>query len=500
MVQAAGRRVLNMPYDREPSSATAGFEVMKHPAVQAFMTKARTDVDISSRQNLIREKVTNVTDKVRDLDQGLILASDASPYEAIAKKDFPSVRVGLLRFSNVLIKISDYKRLRDRNEVFIDPVDIANLKKAAGSLSFALPGAGVTSDAVSKTKTFFRSTVFDIFQDESLTCQGVTLYATLVDLMRRSESVVSRDGCEGIILDRGKKSPIDATPLKDEIFIPIDPGYFDVDNDSEKRIFVTDSLRIQDVFSEEGSNTECFSRLMSAMEHILVAHIIRCAHLNDPTSTGNMHVIVDGPLAIFGEAARFHRGIMALLDEIRRDCRSKGMNGPLVIGVSKTGKIVEHALMIERILQYESGNEEQGVFRDKKREGTFLLPIDDEYRYSIIEANLTNHSDNFGKDTYYGQTFIVRTSRGKIFDVTLAYPFGKKEKVDGIEFRDAKMNLDYYGDDLNRMLSLIEMMQTDLFANALIPIHLAHRYASIAHAPGGRSLDAFVRDALKIGR
>lgn len=62
------------------------------------------------------------------------------------------------------------------------------------------------------------------------------------------------------------------------------------------------------------------------------------------------------------------------------------------------------------------------------------------------------------------------------------------------------MDLKHYGADLSRMISLIEMMQTDLFANALIPIHLAHRYASIAHAPGGRSLDAFVRDALKISR
>lgn len=50
------------------------------------------------------------------------------------------------------------------------------------------------------------------------------------------------------------------------------------------------------------------------------------------------------------------------------------------------------------------------------------------------------------------------------------------------------------------MVSLIEMMQTDLFTNALIPVHLAHRYASIAHSPGGRSLDAFVREALRKNR
>ena len=114
------------------------------------------------------------------------------------------------------------------------------------------------------------------------------------------------------------------------------------------------------------------------------------------------------------------------------------------------------------------------------------------------DPDTTEHSDNFGKDTYYGQTFIVRTSKSKIFDVTLAYPFERKTDIDGKPFRDAKVDLKYYGDDLDRMLSLIEMMQTDLFQNALIPVHLAHRYASIAHSPAGRSLDAFVREALRL--
>ena len=220
-----------------------------------------------------------------------------------------------------------------------------------------------------------------------------------------------------------------------------------------------------------------------------LAHMIRCAHKSDPTITGNLFVIVeDGPLAIFGEAARFHRGIMSLLHEVRADCRKMGMPGPLVFGVCKTGKVVEHARLIERILQYE--------LDDLPRKGTFLLPIDDDYRYTIIQPSDSDHSDNFGKDTYYGQTFIVRTSKGKIFDTTLAYPFDKKTEIDGKPFRDAKVDLKYYQDDLDRMLSVVEMMQTDLFQNALIPVHLAHRYASIAHSPAGRSLDAFVREAL----
>jgi hypothetical protein len=425
---------------------------------------------------------------VSDLAQGIILASDASPYEAIAKEEFPSVRVGLLKFSNVVIRVADYRRLRDRNDLFVDPVDIANLKKSANSMSFGLPGAGITSDDIPKSKNLFRRRVFDIFQASQFAFGNEKLYDTLVDLIRRAGSVIRRDGRETIEFNRTKKSPIDGVIPAANISVPLNPGYVDLDGDVHKRVYVTDALRVHEAFINEGSNVECFGRLMSAMEHILLAHLIRCAHRTDPTATGNLYVIVDGPLAIFGEAARFHRGIMSLLYEVRTDCLKLGMPGPLVIGVSKTGKVVEHSRQIERILQYAPD--------DTPRTGTFVLPVDDQYRYSLIQPSETDHSENFGKDTYYGQTFIVRTSKAKVFDITLAYPFARKMDIEGQPFRDAKVGLKHYKGDFDRMLSLVEMMQTDLFQNALIPIHLAHRYASIAHSPAGRSLDAFVREAL----
>jgi hypothetical protein len=65
----------------------------------------------------------------------------------------------------------------------------------------------------------------------------------------------------------------------------------------------------------------------------------------------------------------------------------------------------------------------------------------------------------------------VRTSKAKVFDITLAYPFERKTDIEGQPFREAKVNLKHYAGDLDRMLSLVEMMQTDLFQNALIPIH-----------------------------
>jgi len=500
-----------MPYNNERSTASGGFDVLNDPAVRAFLDSVEVVRDHSDRIGYIRQQLLNVSHLVHELATGTILASDASPYESVARKDIPSVRLGVVKFSNVVIFVDQYLRLRDRNEVFVDPVDIARLKKESNHSKVILPGAGITRRDQPKSKSFFRATVFnDIFNSPDFACLGVSLYDTFCELLRKSGrpdaentpprpgregekvvgSVIVKDGAEWI--EFARKSPIDGTPLKNRLLVPLNPGYLDIDGDPAQRVYVTDALRIQEVFSEQGSNMECFNRLMSVLEHLLIIHIIRASHLSDPSIVANMNVIVDGPLAIFGEAARFHRSIMAILSEIRADCQSRRMRGPVVMGVSKTGKVVEHAHLIENILMRDEA--------DEPLEGTFILPVSDEYRGMFISPDEIDTTKNFGDETYYGQTFLVRTSRKKVFDVTLAYPFSRKTPVNGVPFRDAKVDLANYGDDISHMVSVIEMMQTDLYQNALIPVHLAHRYASIAHSPGGRSLDRFVREVLSIRR
>lgn len=497
-----------MPYSNERASAGGGFDVLNDAEVQRFINSVQTVKDHSGKIDFIRDKLVNVSHLVRELTEGVVMASDASPYESVVRKDFPSVRVGVIKFSNVLIFVEQYKRLRDRNSAFVDPAAIADLKRKSNQSKVILPGAGITHEDYPKTKSFFRASVFDgIFKADQFMCRGITLYDTFVELLRRSGkndgpvggpqpygegaqaigSLVIRDGREGI--EFKNRSPIDGEALTGKLFVPIDPGYVDIGNDPSRRVYVTDALRVQEVFNEEGGNTECFNRLMSVLEHLLVVHIIRCSFESDPSIVANMNVIIDGPLAIFGEAARFHRSIMSLLHDIRLKCKAEGKRGPIVMGISKTGKVVEHAQLIEHLLTRDHDGE--------PLEGTYVLPVSDEYRTTFIEPDKMETGKNFGDETYYGQTFLVRTSRNKIFDVTLAYPFPRKGPINSVPFKHAKVDLANYDDDISHMVSVIEMMQTDLFQNALIPIHLAHRYASIAHSPGGKSLDRFIREVLE---
>jgi hypothetical protein len=355
----------------------------------------------------------------------------------------------------------------------------------------ALPGAGIFRAGTATSRCLLRERIFESFFNPNLTSGGDTLFDTFVDLIRRMGNIVTQGGNEGILFRAGRPSPATNALLEKELFVPISPGYVVAPDDRAKKIFVTDALRVHEAFSDEGSNLECLNRLMTALEHLLLAHMLRTAHKIDRTITDNLFSIVDGPLAIFGEPARFHRGLMSLIHELKTDARSRGQPGPLVIGLSKTGKIVEHASAIDQVLQSADGGQ-------TKRHGTWLLPISDHYRYRYIQPAALGREKNFGSETYYGQSFILRTSVGKVFDVCLAYPFSSKE-VDGRgrPFSELKMDLTAYGDDIARAVSLIELMQMDLYENALIAIHLAHKYASIAHSPGGRSLDQFVRQVIR---
>jgi hypothetical protein len=56
--------------------------------------------------------------------------------------------------------------------------------------------------------------------------------------------------------------------------------------------------------------------------------------------------------------------------------------------------------------------------------------------------------------------------------------------------------LDRYGLLIERACDLIRHFEMDLYDNALVPVALAHRHASISLVPGGKVLDLLVRSGL----
>jgi hypothetical protein len=217
---------------------------------------------------------------------------------------------------------------------------------------------------------------------------------------------------------------------------------------------------------------------MMVLEHLLPFHYLR--HFNDfgaPAVLAGTAFFFDGPLAVFGTSAWLHLAIMQYIHEINRRLSRMNLEPLLLIGLQKSGQVVDHVNFIDRFLP-----------------NNRLYPIDDEYRYQYILPGRNMAANGFGYETYYGQDFIFKTASGRTFVFSLPYSFANKNPA-GLNFIEEKVRLENYP-QLERALKLVTHFESDLYRNAVVPIALAHRYTAISLAPGGRVLDLLTRQAL----
>ena len=220
------------------------------------------------------------------------------------------------------------------------------------------------------------------------------------------------------------------------------------------------------------------SRFMLVLEHLLPVHYCRYLLAVAPQLLSETAFFIDGPLAVFGTAAWLHGSLLSFLAHVNKRLTEMGFRPMLVIGLQKTGQVVDHATMVSKFIPNDR-----------------LLAIDDDYRYRYILAGRDPSANGFGGETYHGQDFIYRTPTGRTFVFGLPYPFATKAEAK--DFAKEKVEADRYS-ELPRALALIKHFESDLYQNAVIPIALAHRYTAISLMPGGRVLDVMTKHALDL--
>jgi len=209
---------------------------------------------------------------------------------------------------------------------------------------------------------------------------------------------------------------------------------------------------------------------MNTIEHLLPIHYIRYLADNSLASLGTTAFFVDGPLAVFGNSAWLHGSIMRFLAEVNDRLTAAGHRRVVMIGLQKSGQVVDHAELMSRFLPEDR-----------------IFCIDDAYRYRYILSGREEAGNGFGYESYYGQDFIYKTPTGRVFVFGIPYPYPTKLPVN-LDFKQAKADIENY-DSLATALALIRHFESDLYKNAVVPIALAHRYTAISLVPGGRVLD-----------
>ncbi len=410
-----------MPYNRETAGKGGHSDFVRNPDVQEFLTNCdylrvpsteESDVIASTFARAPGAEPPNLPDYV--------VASDASKSDTAISNKLPSTQVGFIKVSHVLIEMKMYAELIDPKTRFVDPFKAADLHRNAAPITFTLPGSNIRYQMAKSVKDGFRRAVFrQLSADKS---EGANSRFVLTDtLLSVNDGLIELSTCPSC--NASESFSFSGDSLTQTCSICNEP------------IFVTDWLRLHEDISDFVDNTSAMTRMMNAIEHLLLAALIRQPEL--------------------------------------------GLEPLLVVGLQKTGVVMDHANLLDDFLP-------PGVFR----------VVDDEYRNTYIKCS-DAPAANFGAEVYWGQDFLFKTERGRMFNFALPYPFASKKVSGGAPgFAKLKSDLSLYGSLIERACDLIRHFELDLYESAIVPVALAHRHASISLVPGGKVLDIVLKAGL----
>lgn len=456
-----------MAYDRQTAGKGGHSDFVLNPDVQAFL--AECDYMRPPSDSEAKSMASTFFKAPRGLPPRLpeyVVASDASKSDTPINDKLPSTQIGFIKVSHVLIEMQKYADLIDPKTRFVDPFKAADLHRNASPVTYTLPGSNIRFQHAKTVKDGFRRAVFKQLSSDKANGapSRLILTDTLLALNGGRMSLTACSSC-GEVGDFN----FDASTLQRACSICNEP------------VFLTDWLRLHEDISDFGNNTSAMTRMMNAVEHLLFVGLVQQVFKADPRALAKMAFVMDGPLAIFGQPAKLHARIMSFLQLVNNRLKELKLEPLLVIGLQKTGQVMDHALLLNKFLP-------NGVIRF----------VDDDYRNKYIKGG-DSPITNFGNETYYGQDFLFKTERGRIFNFAVPYPFSSKGRSNEQKaFAIDKVEIANYGSLVERACELIRHFELDLYESAIVPVALAHRHASISITPGGKVLDIITKTGLSV--
>lgn len=454
-----------MPYKNQQAGKTGHGDLVENPDVVAFLQQCVYIREPSDKEgealagSYLKAPAGGVPLPVK------VAASDASTYTDAISGKFPSTQIGYIKVSMVLIDMAAFASLSVPGSRFVDPFKVAAMQRNAKGVAFTLPGSNVCYGGELVVREGFRRAVFDQLSDARSNFDphgNYRIVDTLIFLAQQSgHELHACPVCHAEV-----KGALSFTSAALTLPCP----------HCATTLYATDMLSLHDEISDFGNNATVITRFMNVAEHLMMATLIRMLADKVPDALAQMAFVIDGPLALFGRPAWIHRPLMALYYGIEQQLLAKNLPPPLIMGLQKDGQVMEHARSIKHYLG----------------PNTFI-PVADDYREKWISGK-TSDAKTHGSETYYGQDFIFKSTRGGVFCLALPYPM--VQKGDETVFSQRKVEVARYGNRLGRAFDIVREFEFDLYENSIIPVALAHRHASISLMPGGKVLDLITRAGL----
>jgi NurA domain len=426
----------------EHASKISHTEIIANPAVQALL--AQCAIPKPAAPSVIAELAQAApTPDVAGVEH--VVAVDGGYRETSVRDEYPSAAVTFFTFGPLRFALDDLRALDDKP--FLAPEDMATLKHIQ-RFTLALPTRNISRNGMSLERSV-RETLQDFF--ESTDHDDAPLADTLRWLLFRGWSLSP----EPWVLPNCPNPGCDAGPIE---LTHKTPNRSSCESCS-RPVFLVDALRLHERVDEEHGAGGISGYVMTALEQLVLVHIVKALYELKPDFLRRIVFIKDGPLAFFGPTAPLSKPMRAMAEHLGGRL--------LMVGLEKSGAFVEHADQIA----------------DRMDPGSVLVLTND-YIYRYVVPGDPANLDPYGKNTYWGGKLIYKAADENMYVATV--PTGAFTPNAGLS--------DFT--NLPEVLSVLGLLRCSMYDNALIPIALANKLVSLSEFPSSRILETFAKSSL----
>src|SRR5574341_21335 len=389
-----------------------------------------------------------------------VLAIDSSHAEVPIKNGFPGAEASYVTVSSVLINMALTKELDQYRPV--DPKEFRRIEQAE-SIDCALPGCNVIIEEEQSAQDSLRRTLNEVLQSVFMSSDGENLLDTYEALLQHKPSD-----------ERGQKCHYEDCPV-DGLFLR-GQGKYVCNCPAERALYSTDALRIHERMDPVGSNGAIFDEVSRVLETLWLIHILRTLEAQKwLTSLRRLAIVMDGPLAVFGQPAWISPAMYQELSRINSVARkATGGQDILIIGVEKTGNFVDHFVLLD---QHENGV--PGRFPSS----SIMLLTDSYIKRNIVFSTSTRP---YGRQTYYGRKFFFKSSSNALIVAALPFLEERHRDLDNADVSQFPR--------LSDAVFLLDQLISSRYPNAVTPVVAAHAEAAIPLRLGKKVLEQLAKE------
>ena len=433
--QIRGRK----PFER--ASKIAHAEIINNPAVQAFVQDCQLpDPPSEGELEALLVEIPSSSERLQT-----VIAVDGGLTETWIRDEYPSASVAFVTLGPLLLRLED---LVDLDAMpFIAPEDMQRLKSIQ-RYSFVLPTKAVKPKSAGTFSEGVRAAVQGFLSEGDghlLQALGWLLFREWLTAAERSPWVIPR--CPN--------PDCTARDITFESGGPVEQPC----SECHRAIYLADALRLYERIDDEQGAGAILAYLLTAVEQVVLVHVIRSVWDMKPDLLGEILFVKDGPLAFFGVTAPLFRPMRDLMRFL-----GSSDNGSLIslVGLEKSGPFVEHAAQIEEAIP-----------------ANHALVLSSPYIYKHITPGPPDK--DFGRNTYYGAKVIFRGRANDTYVATVP----TLEYVSSPTFKDLLNGPD--------VLQTTSRLRCSMYDNALLPVVLANRLVSLADVPSSEILKRFAK-------